>query len=118
EAFDRTLEPDGGRMQRTDRRKISIGAFDTDDMNVVRGLAHHRHMHGAGVAPQAEQRGMAGRKLARHRPPGVRRDDCARPRPVAVDAASLGDEVGEYGHGCYPSNLATLWNQATSACGI
>src|SRR5580700_7728099 len=30
EACDRTLEPDGGRMQCAHRRKISIGAFDTD----------------------------------------------------------------------------------------
>ena len=118
EALDRTLEPDGGRMQRAHRRKISIGAFDTDDIDVVRSLAHHRHMHGAGVAPQAEQRGMAGRKLDRHSAPGFRRDDRARPRPVAVDAASLRDDVGECGHGRYPSSFATLSNQATSAGGI
>src|ERR1700719_5174301 len=104
EAFDGTLEPDGWRMQRAHRRKISIGAFDTDDMNAVPGLVHHRHMHGAAVAPQAEQGGMAGRKLARHRAPGFRRDDRARRWPVAVDAASLSDDVGECGHVRYPSN--------------
>src|SRR5580704_6463707 len=32
EAFDRALEPDGGRMQRAHRWKISIGAFDADDI--------------------------------------------------------------------------------------
>src|SRR5580704_12647143 len=118
EAFDGTLEPDGGRMQRAHRWKISIGAFDTEDSDIVPGLAHHRHMHGAAVAPQAERRGMARRKLGRDRAPGVRRNDRARSWPVAVDAATLGDDVGECGHGCYPSNLATLSNQATSAGGI
>src|SRR5580693_4611516 len=118
EAFDGTLEPDGGRMQRAHRWKISIGAFDSDDIDIVPGLAHHRHMHGAAVAPQAEQGGMAGRKLTHHRAPRVRRDDRTRPRPVGVDTASLGDDVGEGGHGRYPSSFATLSNQATSAGGI
>src|ERR1700720_2824727 len=79
EAFDRTLEPDGGRMQCAYRRKFAIGAFDTDHISVVRGLVQHRHMYGAGVPPQAEQRGMAGGEFARHRAPGVRRDHRARP---------------------------------------
>src|ERR1700688_1453016 len=118
EVFDGTLEPDGRRMQRAHRRKASIGAFDTDDIDVVPDLAHYRHMHGAGVAPQAEQGGMAGRKLACHDAPGFRRDDRARPWSVAVDAASLCDDVGECGHGCYPSSFATLSNQATSAGGM
>src|SRR5580693_2791701 len=118
EAFDRTLEPDGGRMQRAHRRKLSIGAFDADHMNVVRGPAHRRHMHGASVAPQAEQRGMAGGELARHRAPGVRRHDRARHWPMAIDTVRLSDNVGEGGHGRYPSNFATLSNQATSAGGI
>ena len=118
EAFDRTLEPDGGRMQRTHRWKCSIGAFDTDNVDVVAGLVHHRHMHGAAVAPQAEQRGTAGRKLARHRAPGFRRHDRALPWPVTVDAARLGNDIGEGGHKRYPSSFATLSNQATSAGGI
>ena len=105
-------------MQCAYRWKSAIGAFDTDHINVVPGLAHHRHMNGAGVAPQAEQRGMAGPKLARDRAPGVRRDDGARPWPVAFDAASRCDDVGECGHGRYPSSFATLSNQATSAGGI
>ena len=118
EAFDGTLESDGGRMQRAYRRKFSIGAFDTDDIDVVAGFAHHRHMHGAAVAPQAEQRGMAGRKLGRDRTPGFRRHDRARPWPMAVDAARLGNDIGEGGHRRYPSSFATLSNQATSAGGI
>ena len=75
-------------------------------------------MHGAGVAPQAEQRGMAGGEFAHHRAPSVRRDHRARPWPVAVDLARLGDDVGEDGHGRYPSSFATLSNQATSAGGM
>src|SRR5580692_4801381 len=116
EAFDRTLEPDGGRMQRAHRRKISIRAFDADDIDV--GLAHHRHMHGASVAPQAEQRGMADGELTRHRAPGVRRHDRARPWSMAIDTVGLSDNVGEGGHRRYPSSFATLSNQATIAGGI
>src|ERR1700731_2449521 len=36
EALDRALEPDGRRMQHAHRWKSSIGAFDADDIDVVR----------------------------------------------------------------------------------
>ena len=118
EVADGTLEPDRRRMQRADRRKCSVRTFDADDGDVAGAVVEQRHVHGAGVAPQAEQRQAPGGEFACDSAPGVRHDDRARPRTMAIDAAALRDDVGECRHAFYPSSFATFWNQTTSAGGI
>jgi hypothetical protein len=65
---DRALEPDGGRMQRADRGKPPSGQARLSTAISPAASSMNRHVHrghGAGIAPQAEQRRAAGSELAR-----------------------------------------------------
>jgi hypothetical protein len=50
---------------------------------------------GGQIAPQAEQAGAASGDVARYLAPRVFGHDETRPRPVAVDALALRDDVEE-----------------------
>ena len=78
-------------------------------------FVEHRHVHGAGVAPEPGQRPAAFRELLAGKVPALAPHDQARPRPVARDPVAL-DGVGDRHR--YPSSLATFWNQTTSSAGM
>src|ERR1700692_2321579 len=85
---DGAFEPDGGRVQRADRRERLIRTFKAQDRELAGGLIANRHVHrarSAGVAPQAEQRRMAERHCAAGFAPRILVHGKARPRPMIVD---------------------------------
>ncbi len=77
------------------------GHADGNDGDFARAFIEHGHVNlvGAliGVAPQAEQRPMAGGKLADGNSPAALGCDHARPGPVMLDPAAF-DHVDQCGH--------------------
>ncbi len=110
------LQPDRGRMQRTDRRKRQVQAQIARNGDRAGIAREYRHMHrrrAARLAPKAEQRRLPCRKLGGQLSPGLRRDHGARPRPVDLDAGALRQDVFDRWHARYPRSLATFSNQPT-----
>ena len=101
EAANGALESDGGRMQRADRRKFSSRTGEADHSDLSGRVLQHRQVHRGSwglVGPQAEQRRAAGRDLARHLAPGIRRNRNARPWTMGRYALALRDDVDKGGH--------------------
>src|SRR5690348_3479119 len=72
EIADGALEPDRGRVLRTDRRKASVRAVEREDGNVEGRFGGERHVDGAAVSPQAEQGQRAVGELPSCRVPRLR----------------------------------------------
>ena len=91
--------------------------FEREDADLRGGLLNEREMHRALVAPKPEHRGALVDKLLCQLLPAIAGDDGVRPRVVRLHPAALPGDVGECGHGRYPSSFATFWNQVTSGPG-
>ena len=115
EVADRALEPDRRRMDGADRGKALQPAVEADDADPAGLLVEQRHVDGALLRPQAEQRPAAGGEIARDVAPGRFIDQRARPRAVRV-RLSCGIASIRFAMR-YPRTLATFWNQATSGGG-
>src|SRR5712691_3976329 len=107
-------------MQRADRGKPAVRAFDGEHRDPACLLVHHGQMDRStrvrGIAPQAEQREAAGPELIGGETPGVLPHHDARPRAMVRDRRAY-DHVDRRRHP-YPTSFATFWNQATSAGGM
>ncbi len=91
----RALEPDRGRMQLAHGREPPVGTRQAQDADGRGRLVQQRHVHRAGLAPEAEQRDAALRQALRGQAPAVRVHDRARPRPVAGHAAAGREQLAE-----------------------
>ncbi len=98
---DGPLEPDRRRVMLADRGK-AIGACQAGDADLAGRLVQERHVHGAHLAPQAEQGPLAARQALYRGTPDLGRDHGTRPWPVLPDPAVLGHQVGEAGHAPSP----------------
>ena len=114
---DGALQPDRGGVQRADGGKLAARTFEREDADLRGGLLNEREMHRALVAPKPEHRGALVDKLLCQLLPTIAGDDGVRPRVVRLHPAALPGDVGECGHGRYPSSFATFWNQVTSGPG-
>jgi hypothetical protein len=68
----RALRPDGGRMQRADRREAAVRARQVQQRRLA---VEDRQMHDAGLSPQAEQRNRSRLQAPGGVAPGVRVDE-------------------------------------------
>src|SRR5581483_848482 len=77
-------------------------------------------MHRFAVAPQVEQRALTGGDPDDGQAPSAGIDDDPRPAAMTLDFPVLARQRGYEGHrprSPYPSNRATVWNQATRGAG-
>ena len=65
EIDDGAFEPDRRRVQRADRGKAAVRAFEAEDIEGARRIPAARHAHLTLVAPQAYEVGVAGRRRQR-----------------------------------------------------
>src|SRR5262249_3457156 len=107
-AVDRAFETDGRWMERSGRREAAARAIEAHDRQFGGALSfvQHCHVHGAGIAPQAEQTPVAVSKLTRDRTPALLVDDEAWMRAMTVNFAPR-DRVDHARHG-QPNTFATF----------
>src|SRR4029078_1587660 len=113
---DRPFERDRRRVLDADTGK-SAGLAGVAEHGNLGASAQQPHVHGAGVAPQPQQRKLAGSEKIGSQFPTLFRHDRARPRPMAFGLLTMRNHV-EQGHDRHPSSLATFSNPATSAGGM
>src|SRR5262249_15512469 len=110
------LKPDSRWVQRADRRKATLRAFDCDNGDFRAWLVEHGHMRRARIAPQPEQR-LAADRYSRGTgapPPSAPAD--ARPGTMAADPLTC--DLFKPRHYIYPSSLATFWNHEARSGGM
>ena len=96
---DRPLQPQGRRVRGGDGREAPLRAGQADDEQLGRLLGVEGQMHRLPVAPQAEQRRLAGGNPEDRLPPRSRIDDDARPRPMRRNPLTPVRQCRKEGHG-------------------
>ena len=95
---DGALQAQRGRMRARDRGEAALGARQADDQQIGGCLRGKREVHRLPVAPQAEQRRLAGRNAQDRLPPHLLVHHHARPGAVALDGLALLLQCGNEGH--------------------
>ncbi|MCZ7564765.1 MAG: hypothetical protein M5U08_14085 [Burkholderiales bacterium] len=86
-------------MRGAERGKLPVDAVGADHHDLARRLVERREMGGLAVAPEAEQRPLAGGDPVADVAPGVVADDEARPGPMRRDPARTAERVDQAWHG-------------------
>ena len=95
---DGALQAQRRRMRTRDGGEAALGARQADDQQTGGCVRGKREVHRLPVAPQAEQRRLAGRDAQDRLPPHLLIDHHAWPGTVAFDGPPLLQQCGNEGH--------------------
>src|SRR4029453_2589060 len=84
-------------MKRADGRKTSVRAWQGGNPDPAHACVEYRHVHRAGVTPEAQQGPISGRQLTCGKAPAILVHDDPWPRTMSRDFVAL-DRVDQPGH--------------------